>query len=88
MTIKFNLGETAYEVPDRMTIGQLESLADALAAGGKAFRILEIAMMRAQPKVDNVRDVEATVPEITVAVDAILVSAGFRAQKADQSGEG
>ena len=82
--IKITLGETDYELPARLNIGQLEKISEILEGKSKhaAFDVLGVALARAEPKVADVRDIDATVPEIAAAMNLILESGGFKATAA------
>lgn len=83
-TASVTLGGTQYEVP-KFNIGQLERVADAIAAtdpGKAAFGILRIAFERVEPKV-SLDTVEADPEEIAAAMSAIMELAGLRPPKAN-----
>lgn len=79
--IDITLGGTAYKVPP-LNIGQIRKIANVVSKvdGAEAgFQILEIAVSRAEPKVENLDAIEgATLDEITAAAQKIMAASGFR----------
>ncbi len=78
MPIKVTLGGADYSVP-KMNIGQIEDFT-AISRGDPkwASKSLQILLSRADPKVADVREMEATPEEVRTAIDEILIASGWK----------
>ena len=81
-TAKITLADTEYTV-HAFNIGELERVTDIVSAGGAApgkvpFAILRIALVRAEPKIEDVDGIEASPEEIATAMAEVLKLAGLR----------
>lgn len=88
-TVDVTLGGVTYRVPE-LTVGDFEDISEAVAAGGNNTkvnsRILEIALARAEPKLEgSVRDIQTNFEELAAAVTAILDLAKVKQQNPQQA---
>lgn len=72
-----------YQVP-KFTLAQHRELLDIFkgADADASFRILGMALARAEPPVPDVMELEATIDEIKAAVEKILVHSGYKPAEA------
>lgn len=77
MPIKVTLGEVDYQV-SKMNIGQIEDLQALDASSPRwSFQALAIMMKRSSPKVADVRELEAELPQIQSAIKAVMTQSGY-----------
>ena len=87
-TIDIKLDGTLYAVP-KFNMGQHERLVEIFKGdvARASFKVLALALERADPKVDDPMALDATLDDVKNAVAAILEFSGYRQEKPDPNAE-
>jgi hypothetical protein len=87
-TIDVSLDGATYKVP-KFNMGQHERIVEIFKgdAAHASFKVLALALERADPKVDDPMALDVTLDDVKGAIAAILEFSGYRQEKPDPNAE-
>jgi hypothetical protein len=81
-TVTIKLGERSYKVP-HLNLGQVDDIDELMANGElkrlkRSYAVLAVVLQRADPKVEDVRSLEASPEEVNAAIKTALEFSGIK----------